>query len=93
MQVVKLSKMGHMQQGQETTKDSCRRRFTFLLYIWDQYYRIMCREEAVTGIAKTFEDQLIKYQWTMEDRLSEDRQLLGKLLCSNLHLTRRNMYS
>lgn len=82
-----------MQQGQETTKDSCRRRFTFLLYIWDQYYRIMCREESVTGIAKTFEDQLIKYQWTMEDRLSEDRQLLGKLLCSNLHLTRRNMYS
>lgn len=34
----------------------------FLLYILDQYDRIMGRGEPVTGIGKTFEDQLIKYQ-------------------------------
>lgn len=59
----------------------------------DQYCRTICRGEPVKRIAKTFEDHLMKYQWTKEDRLSEDRQLLGELLCSKLCLCRRDMYS
>lgn len=57
-------RQGHVQEEQKTPRILAEGDLLFTLQILDQYYIIMCRGEPVTGTAKSFEDQLTKYQWT-----------------------------